>query len=277
MPKIASLYGRDMQVINGIIVWRDKKHFIRPALEKRSAENENVFWGSASWNRDIQVAIRREEENPASAAETRVKTDTDILLGTEQNRAALLPARLLSIEAKNASASRVSELFSARSGWNVTMETAQESRRLSAQLHRVTPGQALEALTWLLNARQKVTIGQSDAQSKQDAQLAQDAADNRSPRFKLSDALAAELSKHLTPEQKADLNKGWSIELDVNSFSSALQKQAMEYVNYAENDTRKHDKDLPELDKKRRVWLEYRIGLGISVQGYDKEGGRIGF
>jgi type II secretory pathway component GspD/PulD (secretin) len=222
-PQLAGLYERQADIVNGVVVLRHRNWFQRPEQEKFSAKHYRLRWNDRG-----RIAVRPSAEvahaTPASAASANLGATPAVDSGS-------VPARAIDVEVTAAPLADVARQIAASTGWIVTLEPALRNRRLSASLHRVTPGQALEAITYLMNAQQEVRIAQSRAQKEQEAEMLAQYADQRPEWLKRSDALKQDLLTLLTPEQRAALDTDQTVSLAFNGLPAAVRGRAQDYIN----------------------------------------------
>lgn len=236
LRNLAGLFGRQMITVNGIVVWRDS-HV--PALVREDAYTaqhyKNLDWhdkGFVSISRVAQENLNKPQSSPTAHTASLTSSPT-----ASSTPADAEPAKLLSVEAVTDPVQEVAATLSKQIGWNVTIDKALQDRRITAQLHSVTPGAALEALTVLLNSAQTVQIAQTDAQRQEAAKALAAYDDKRSPRQKASDELKKKLLPKLTDQQMAALQTGQSVQFPIGQMSGDLKQEAMQYVGLAAEET----------------------------------------
>lgn len=258
---LADRYQRDSQYTNGIFVLRSRDLPIRSAQEKTAIQQNGFKWPDSGL-----VESKRWDEGDALSPAIQFRAQAS------SKSAPKLPARFIYLEAQNAPAFKVVQALSSSSEWLVDLDIALVQRRMSAYLYHVTPGQAAEAITYLLNAGQHVSIKQTDAQKLNDAEMS----DSRDIRVKLSEVLAAKLAPLLTDAQRGQLAKGMDVTLPLSAFSSDLQDLAK---SYAELSFGSRTRGLT-LDLSR--WKSFEIVIvpgmpALGVNGFSTDGQNVGW
>ena len=271
LPQLAMLFHRDMEVIYNVIVWRHPQWYVPLQYEQFEAAHGRPVWQNAG------KAQARREQLPTVGSKPLVppgKPDADAVSDDD------LPARLITLEVEESSAHDVARVLSSTSAWGVSVDQDSEDRRVNMQLHSVTPAQAAELLTLVLNARQRIVIGQSEAQKRLAAKGMKDYINPRSVRDKQSDAIKAELRKAMTKEQQDKLANNERVNFNLKDLPASLQKQAMDYISGCIEDIRKSGIDLPDFDLSRGYQLVVGpaiFGPGIGVIAYTADGMLYGF
>ena len=171
---------------------------------------------------------------------------------------------------KQAFAYRTLQSFTEASGWNTSISRALAPYHITGYMERITPGQFLEGVSFLLRAGQQVTIEQTEAHKF----ALKEIEDGRSAREKLSDALSKKLASQLTKEQKEKIAKGQEVALSLNSMSKELKALAIQYMDIAKPSG-------VSLDTSR--FNEFDIvflpppSVGLGVNGYSDTGEKIGY
>jgi len=273
LPQLASLYERRAQIVNGIVVLRHQDWFRRPEQEKFSTKHYQLRWKDQG-----KVTVRTAAQGISGTTASTVAT---LGLAARANLSATLavtpgaaaaPVQLMDVDATAAPLGAVTQPLAAQAGWSIFLEPTLQNRRVSVSLRRVTPGQALEALTLLLNARQEVRVSQSDEQKQQEADLLARYADERPDWLKKSDALKEDLMALLTPEQRASLDNNEVVPLALDSLSPAARARAQDYINVLAGNSKIN------LDQFKTFMLEIRPepGLAVNAWGVTDNGNRIG-
>lgn len=221
--QIASLFGRDMLFVNGVVVLRHQD-FPRKVLDDEAVKKRSQL----RWKGRGTVKVSRIETGvnaAAAVAKNQAQNNT-----TERDKPApmkmRLPANLLSLEASEAPAADVVDYFSQEIGWNVNVGAALADRRVNISVRGVTPGQTLSALTTLFNAAQTVTLRQTLEQQEQDVA----SMSSQNPSTKEFEALRQAVLAVLSRDQYAQLADGKKVSLEIGTLPESLQKQAATYI-----------------------------------------------
>lgn len=257
LAKLAELYDRTILLSDEIIVFRHKKWFMRPKQEAFSAENYGVHWQDGG-----RISLKVLEPVDGQASES---------------------SPWMALKIDRAPLKDVAAMTSSQVGWVLRLQSSFETRRITAHIERARVSRFLEALTLLLHARQEITLSQSEAQKKLEAELEAQALDTRRPVDKLSDALKAELMKILTPEQQKQVEAGKSVLFSIHDLPETIQSKAIEYVFAC---TAELPRLLPngpviEIDLKQIRQFKLEIppppSLRVGIRGIDINGTEIWF
>jgi len=268
LAKLAELYDRTVLHADHIVVFRHRKWFMRHKQETFSMENYGIRWQDQG-----QVSLKALEPVEVKQA----------LSSQPQNAEQSAPVQWIYLKVDRAPLKEVATVVSDQTGWVLRLESSMEARRITAYIERATVSQFLEALSTLLNARPEVTLNQSEAQKKLEAELEAKALDTRRHVDKLSDALKAELMKILTPEQQKQAALGQSVLFSIDHLPESIRSKAIEYVFAC---TAELPKLLPngpviEIDLKRFRQFKLEIppppSLRIGIRGIDLNGTEIWF
>ncbi|MCS6777884.1 MAG: hypothetical protein RMJ43_06815 [Chloroherpetonaceae bacterium] len=207
---------REVYQVNGVFILRYRHWPVRLEQDRTLQREFGLRWEDMGVSLRILRLDEKKEENilqfRADATGNRVT----------------FPARSLSLDVRNASMESVLRQFSAVSGWKVAISRQLSERRIIAQMPEASPGQVMEALTFLMNASQRLTIEQTDTQQAIETEIM----DQRPLRGKMSDELMKKLLPLLTPEQRAKLGRQ-EISIPVKSLPRDIQKLALRYVDVA--------------------------------------------
>ena len=270
LPKLAQLFHRDMEIVYNVVVWRHPQWNFSIKSDQAGMDEYHLAWkdaGKAQAKREQILAADSKPLFPPEKPASPVKPEDE------------LPARLVTLEAVEASAHDVARALSAASAWGVSIDQEIETHRVNMQLHGVTPAQAAELLTLALNARQRIVVGQSDAQKRLAAKSIKDFYNPRTPWDKQSDALKAELNKALTKEQRDKLANNEMVNLNLKALPASLQQLARDYINTTIEEMKKLGSDFPDFDSVRGYTLVLRpeAGLHVGINAYSADGRLYGF
>ena len=254
LRQIAQAYGREIHIVNRIIVFRVPNWFM-------PKDNEGLLLGyTTRWTQEGSV----EAQYPI-LANTRVQ----------------LP---LKVSATNASLHQILRKFAEATDWTISVPPARRNDRLNATITGVTPGQFAEALTFLLNARQQITISQTPEQRDLEKKLAAAGEyDQKDEREKRSDVLRTELTPLLTKEQKDAIADGKEVALQISSLPESVQKDAISYVNYVCDQISQNNSDVSlARDRVKEFSVVFMPlfnapGGAFGVNGFNADGGLINF
>lgn len=216
IPQLADIYGRNATLLNGVVVFRDSRWVSRNRLESNLIKAQTMGWkGEGSYQ-----ASRYNGEGLSESAAVNFQQKAN------KKKPLQFPAAQVDIQAKRISIGKFLQRFTKTSGWTAGIEFELAERRISVGMNHVTPAQVIEAITYLVNAKQKLTIEQSEDQKLLDmAQL-----DHRLERQKLSDALTEKLLSQLSKEQKEALAMGKEVPISLKSLPPELRDLASDYI-----------------------------------------------
>ena len=180
-----------------------------------------------------------------------------------------MPARFILLDAKNAAATSIVFALKNSSNLYIHLDPLIGGRRMTTALHYVSPGQAVEAIAFLLNASPEINIGQSDSQKKLEAYLS----DFRIERVKLSESLEGKLTPKLTDEQRQKLAAGEEVTMALNTMPDDIRSEAEYYALNALSAESKQMLDTSRLNDMSIVFLPKGRGIVLGVDGYTKDGG----
>ena len=274
LPRIASVFGRQMGMVDGIVIWRDKKPWFRASQDDFLAEHYQAVWPGPGFvtltkGDDFLAPPKQVSTLPPGPLSASVRPAPPI---TEAPRMITITAGIIPVKEFAARFTKATE-------WPVQIDPALANRRVNAYLLHVTPSQTLEALTRVMQVSETVAIGETDAQKRQREQQLADMSDTRSPREKLSDALKQKLLTLLTDQQKAALATGNNkVPFAVSALSPDLRVAALQYIAAAYQEVKSALPNSLDKSKFGTFTLEFPPdGQGIGVSGTDANGGAIGF
>lgn len=251
LKKFANSTQRNIHNFDNLILFRTNNWYFNTKDETRQFRNLSQKWTTEG---TLEIKNIKQESN--------------------------LPAHTLDIYGKWIPVDSFCREISQASGWEISVSPELGKRRIYICAKNVSPGTICDALSFMLNARETITIGQTNRQKQYEEDLIKQDDSRLTDREKMSRELRKDLEKLLTPEQKKKMQQE-EVGIKLSDIPSELRGKVDKYIYYLANRPGGSNPsiDFSRLNQFEIVFLppQNAPGGALGVNGWTNIGMPIGF
>ncbi len=205
IDNIKRIFGRESELQNGILLFREKNWQLRSPTD-----------------RAMEKALKDKKEG-VIFEKTEESTDSD-----NTPKSVLNKNRKITVLAKRVRIEELLSVISRQVGWKIKADSSVAGRRLTVVLRDVPVEQALMAITTVIESVQTVTIGKSESQLAAEKSVFTD--DPVEDAIKESSEILPLLYECMDEKQRASMEKGDQIYMKISDLPSVLKNRCERYI-----------------------------------------------
>lgn len=263
-------YGRVVDYTNGVYVAQHSLGYFQHNYRTSMMKTYNIKWPDTSKVSLIEIDTTRKDS----------RLDNRIQLMKVQAETKAKPKPKLNVRkfhgaVHEANVKTLLSEFTKLTNWSLTISPSRNDFRITAHLEEITPGQFLDAICLYLNVRPNIAFDKTPDMATLDNPL-----DTEIPVIAvLSDDLAQDILKFLSPEQREKIANRQDVKVALSSMPPDVRKKAEKYIKAASN--RAGDAlssiGIP-LDSLRNFSINFLGGNNLlTVSGYREDGTGVHF